>query len=51
MFPVSQSQPGDVVVWDNRCTIHAATGFDYERYTREMWRLTLLDGAQAEAAD
>ncbi|MDH3700996.1 MAG: TauD/TfdA family dioxygenase [Alphaproteobacteria bacterium] len=44
-------QPGDVVVWDNRCTIHAATGFDYERYTREMWRLTLLDGAPAETAD
>jgi taurine dioxygenase len=35
-------QPGDVVVWDNRCTIHAATGYDDERYPREMWRLTLL---------
>jgi alpha-ketoglutarate-dependent taurine dioxygenase len=43
-------QPGDVVVWDNRCTIHAATGFDHERYRREMWRLTLLDRSQAEAA-
>ena len=43
-------QPGDVVVWDNRCTIHAATGFDHERYTREMWRLTLLEGVRAEAA-
>ncbi len=38
-------QAGDVVVWDNRCTIHAATGFDNERHTREMWRLTLLDAA------
>tara|TARA_B100000676_G_scaffold307962_1_gene367637 strand:- start:2638 stop:3624 length:987 start_codon:yes stop_codon:yes gene_type:complete len=36
-------QPGDIVVWDNRSTLHAATGFDYERNTREMWRLTLLD--------
>jgi taurine dioxygenase len=36
-----QWQPGDVVVWDNRCTIHAATGYDYEKYLREMWRLTL----------
>lgn len=38
-------QPGDVVVWDNRCTIHAATGYDDERHPREMWRLTLLDRA------
>ncbi len=36
-------QPGDVVAWDNRCTMHAGTGFEYEKYTREMWRLTLLD--------
>ncbi len=43
-------QLGDVVVWDNRCTIHAATGFDHERYTREMWRLTLLDKPHAETA-
>ena len=34
---------GDLIVWDNRCTIHSATGYDYERYSREMWRLTLLD--------
>ena len=40
-------QPGDIVAWDNRCTLHAATGFDYDRYTREMWRLTLLDRAAA----
>ena len=40
-----QWQPGDVVVWDNRCTIHAATGYDYEHHDREMWRLTLLDAA------
>ena len=40
-------RPGDVVVWDNRCTIHAATGFDHEAYPREMWRLTLVDAARA----
>jgi taurine dioxygenase len=40
-------KPGDIVVWDNRCTLHAATGFDHERYPREMWRLTLLDPAPA----
>eukprot|EP00933_Yihiella_yeosuensis_P052382 TRINITY_DN50445_c0_g1_i1.p1 TRINITY_DN50445_c0_g1~~TRINITY_DN50445_c0_g1_i1.p1 ORF type:complete len:355 (-),score=53.11 TRINITY_DN50445_c0_g1_i1:44-1108(-) len=36
-----QWQPGDVVIWDNRCTIHCATGFDHDRYEREMWRTTL----------
>jgi taurine dioxygenase len=43
-------QPGDVVVWDNRCTIHSATGYDYEKQSREMWRLTLLDKAETKAA-
>ena len=44
-------QPGDIVAWDNRTTMHAATGFDDEQYTREMWRLTLLDRtADAKAA-
>lgn len=38
-----QWQPGDIVVWDNRCTMHAGTGFDHQRYTREMWRLTLVE--------
>ena len=42
-------QAGDVVVWDNRCTIHSATGYDSERYSREMWRLTLLDRTETKA--
>jgi len=32
---------GDLVVWDNRCTLHCATGFDGARHAREMWRTTL----------
>jgi len=43
-------QPGDIVAWDNRCTIHSATGYEYERYSREMWRLTLLDREVAAPA-
>ena len=43
-------QPGDIVAWDNRCTMHAATGFEHDRYEREMWRLTLLDRPAAAAA-
>ncbi len=37
-----QWEPGDIVVWDNRCTMHAGTGFDFKKYYREMWRLTLI---------
>ncbi len=44
-------RPGDIVAWDNRCTIHAATGYDYSGEAREMWRLTLLDRSQAMAAE
>jgi len=33
---------GDLVVWDNRSLFHAGTGFDDTKYTREMWRTTVL---------
>lgn len=32
---------GDIVIYDNRCTIHTATWFDAERHGRVMWRTTL----------
>ena len=32
---------GDVVIYDNRCTIHTATWFDSERHGRDMWRTTV----------
>ena len=31
----------DAVLWDNRCMLHCATGFDEDRYTRLMHRTTL----------
>ncbi|CAL1149524.1 unnamed protein product [Cladocopium goreaui] len=34
---------GDLVIWDNRCTMHCATGFDHETFVREMWRTTFHD--------
>lgn len=34
---------GDLVLWDNRCTMHTATGFDHQNCTREMWRTTLVE--------
>jgi taurine dioxygenase len=36
---------GDLVVWDNRCTLHTATLFDHERYTRLMLRTTVAGTA------
>ena len=32
---------GDLVIWDNRCTVHAATWFDADREARIMWRTTV----------
>jgi taurine dioxygenase len=32
---------GDVLVWDNRCLVHAATWFDAETERRVMWRTTV----------
>ncbi|MDB5985164.1 MAG: taurine dioxygenase [Nevskia sp.] len=34
-----QWQVGDVLVWDNRCTLHTGTLFDDTKYTRLMHRL------------
>jgi taurine dioxygenase len=32
-------QVGDVLVWDNRCTLHTGTLFDDKAYIREMHRM------------
>jgi taurine dioxygenase len=32
---------GDLIVWDNRCLVHAATWFDAEQEGRLMWRTTV----------
>jgi len=32
---------GDLVIWDNRCLVHAATWFEAEREARLMWRTTV----------
>lgn len=34
-------RPHDAVLWDNRCMLHCATGFDESRYVRHMQRTTL----------
>lgn len=40
---VSWKQPGDLVIWDNRCTMHRATQFEDTRYRRDMRRTTVLE--------
>jgi len=31
-------QPGDILLWDNRCTLHRGTPFDKEKYVRLVHR-------------
>lgn len=54
-----QWRPGDMVIWDNRCTMHSATSFERYRYKRDMRRTTINESgpevsaiaAMREAAD
>ena len=38
---VHEWTPGDLIVWDNRCLVHAATWFDAANEARLMWRTTV----------
>ncbi len=38
-----QWQDGDLVIWDNRATMHRATPFDDTQHRRELRRVTTLD--------
>jgi alpha-ketoglutarate-dependent 2,4-dichlorophenoxyacetate dioxygenase len=42
---VAWKQPGDLVIWDNRCTMHRATAFEDTLYRRDMRRTTVFDPA------
>jgi alpha-ketoglutarate-dependent 2,4-dichlorophenoxyacetate dioxygenase len=44
---VSWRQPGDLVIWDNRCTMHRATEFEDTRYRRDMRRTTVFESLPA----
>ena len=35
----------DLVIWDNRCTMHRGRPYDDKRYRRDMRRVTLADSA------
>jgi len=48
---VHEWSKGDLVIWDNRCTVHAATWFDAEREPRIMWRTTVSGNPGPRYAD
>jgi alpha-ketoglutarate-dependent 2,4-dichlorophenoxyacetate dioxygenase len=39
---------GDLVIWDNRSSLHRATPYDAERYRRLMQRITVSTGVLSE---
>jgi len=41
---------GDLVIWDNRCTMHRATPFEDVTHRRELRRVTTLDRPQVAPA-
>ncbi|HEY3100142.1 MAG TPA: TauD/TfdA family dioxygenase [Methylomirabilota bacterium] len=41
---------GDLVIWDNRCTMHRATPFEDTKHRRELRRVTTLDMGGSEMA-
>jgi alpha-ketoglutarate-dependent 2,4-dichlorophenoxyacetate dioxygenase len=40
-------RPNDLVMWDNRCTMHRGTDFDDMRFVRDMRRTTVSDIANS----
>jgi alpha-ketoglutarate-dependent 2,4-dichlorophenoxyacetate dioxygenase len=44
-----QWRVGDLVIWDNRATMHRARAFDDAKYRRELRRVTTLDVEQPAA--
>jgi alpha-ketoglutarate-dependent 2,4-dichlorophenoxyacetate dioxygenase len=43
---------GDLVVWDNRCTLHRAAGYDVYKYKRDLRRTTINEhGPEISSTD
>jgi alpha-ketoglutarate-dependent 2,4-dichlorophenoxyacetate dioxygenase len=38
---------GDLLIWDNRCTLHRATPYESQAYVRDLRRTTIIDSAYA----
>ena len=43
---------GDLVIWDNRCTLHSAAGYDRYKYKRDLRRATINEyGPEISSTD
>ena len=38
---------GDLVIWDNRCTLHRATPYESTTHVRDLRRTTIIDTQHA----
>jgi taurine dioxygenase len=47
---VHEWDPGDLVIYDNRCLIHCGTWYDSARHPRVMWRTTVRGNPGPEYA-
>jgi len=45
-----QWRQGDLVIWDNRCTLHRAMPFDYLNHKRDLRRTTISDPRLVQAS-
>lgn len=43
-------RPRDLVIWDNRCTMHSATSFERYKYKRDMRRITINESGPEVSA-
>lgn len=43
-------QPGDLLLWDNRCVMHRATPFEASRYPRDVRSTRLVDAKEMTTA-
>jgi alpha-ketoglutarate-dependent 2,4-dichlorophenoxyacetate dioxygenase len=44
-------RPGDLVIWDNRCTLHRATPLANDKYKRDVRRTTINEYGPETSAD
>ncbi|PQA89502.1 TauD/TfdA dioxygenase family protein [Hyphococcus luteus] len=44
-------EPGDLVIWDNLCTMHRGGEFDAENEARDMRRTTVREGTEPNSKD
>ncbi len=44
-------KPGDLVIWDNLCSMHRGGDFDAARYKRDMRRTTVREGTEPFSLD